>query len=81
MVTVVRNAYAHAQNRLRMLTVPKSEAEILNALKLPYCVQGNGRFATDSQGRIQTSDRDPRTGTLHQTWVTAGETTCNVNRV
>ena len=38
----IRNSYAHAQNRLRMPTVPKSEAEILNSLKLPKDVQDNG---------------------------------------
>ena len=59
LVTVVRNSYAHAQNCLRMLTVSKSEAEILNCLKHPLDVQGNGRFTTDSQGRIRTSDGDP----------------------
>ena len=34
-VTVVTNSYAHAQNRLCLPTVPISEAEILNILKLP----------------------------------------------
>ena len=36
LVTIVGNSYAHARNRNRlyMLTVPKSEAEILNNLKL-----------------------------------------------
>ena len=34
-VTIVRYSYAHVRNRLRMLMVPKSEAEILNFLKLP----------------------------------------------
>ena len=34
-ITIVRNPYAYAQNCLRMLTVPKSEAEILRILKLP----------------------------------------------
>ena len=47
------------KNCLRMLTVPKSEAEILNCLKHPLDVQDNGRFTTDSQGRIRTSDGDP----------------------
>ena len=27
------------------------------------------------------SDGDPRTGTFHQTWVTAGDTACSVNGV
>ena len=34
-VTMARNSYAHAWNHLRMLTVPNSEAEILNILKHP----------------------------------------------
>ena len=55
-VTVARNSYMHAQNRPCMPTVHKSEVEILNVLKLPQDVQGNGRFATVSQGRLQTSD-------------------------
>ena len=42
-------------------------------------VQGNGPFATDSQGCIQMSDGDPRTRTFHQTRLTAGDTACNVN--
>ena len=59
LVTVVRNSYAHAWNRLCMLTVPKSVAEILNCLckvmdgsprtrKAAYgcqrAIQGQGRF-------------------------------------
>ena len=42
---------------------------------------GNGRFATDSQGRIWMSDFDPRIGTFHQAWVTAGDTTSSVKGV
>ena len=34
-VTVTRNSSVHARNCLYMLTVPNSEAEILNILKLP----------------------------------------------
>ena len=33
-----------------------SEAEILNIVKLPWDSQGNGHFATVSQGAIQTLD-------------------------
>ena len=62
-----------------MLTVRISEAEISNILKLRYDLQGNGRFTTDSQGHIQTSDGDPRT--FHQTGITAGDTTWSVNGV
>ena len=76
-----RKSYAHARNRLRMLTVPKSEAEILNSLKLPEDLQGNGQFATDSQGCLQTSDEDPRTGTFPQMRSTMGDTTCSVKGV
>ena len=64
-----------------MLTVPKSEVEIVNSLKLSYCMQGNGQFATDSQGRLWTSDGGPRTGMFHQTWPTVANTTCNVKGV
>ena len=42
---------------------------------------GNGQIATDSQGRIRSSDGNPRTGMLHQTQVTMGDTACNVNGV
>ena len=38
-------------------------------------------FSTDSKSHIRTSDGDPRTGTLHQIWVTAVDTTCSVNEV
>ena len=79
--TIVRNSYTHAQNHLYMLTVQDSEAEILNFLNLPWGAQGKGWFATDSQGCIQRSDSDSRTGTFHQTQVTAGDTACNVNGV
>ena len=44
-------------------------------------MQGNGWFATDSQGRIRTSDGDPRTGMFHQMRVTTDDTACNVNGV
>ena len=30
---------------------------------------------------VRTSDGDPRTGTFPQTWVTMGDTTCNVKGV
>ena len=78
-VNLVWNSYV--RNYLSMLMVPKSEVEIWNFWKQPWDSWGNGRFATDSQGRIQTSDGDPRTGIFHQTLVTAGDTTCNVNGV
>ena len=52
----------HAQFHLCMPTVPKSEAEILNILKLLLDVQGNGRLATDSQVCKWTSDGDPEQG-------------------
>ena len=71
-VTIVRNLYVHALNYLRMLTVPKSEVENSNILKLWKDSQGNGQFATDLQGHIQMLDSDPRTGKFHQTRVTAG---------
>ena len=32
-----------------------------------------------SQGRKQTSGGDPRIGTFHQMWVTAGDIACSVN--
>ena len=77
-ITVVRNLYAHTQNRLRMFIVPKSEAEILNSLKLLQDLQGNGQFTTDSQGHLQMSDSDSRTGTFPQMWPTEGDTACSV---
>ena len=43
--------------------------------------QGNGWFATDSQGHIGTLDGNTKTGTFHQTWVTAGDTACSVKEV
>ena len=43
--------------------------------------QGNGRFATDLQGFVRTSDGDPRTGTFHRMRFTAGDTTCSVKGV
>ena len=64
-----------------MLTVLKSEAEIINFWKQPRYLQGNGHFATDSQGQIQTSEGDPRRGTFHQMQVTMGNTTYSVNGV
>ena len=42
---------------------------------------GNGQFATNMQGQIRTSDGDRRTGTFHQTRVTAGDTACSVKGV
>ena len=64
-----------------MPTQSKSGEEILYILKLLRDQQGNGQFATDSQGCIQKSDGDPRTGTFHQTHVTADDIACNVNEV
>ena len=55
---------------LHTLTVPKSKES-----------HGSVQFATDSQGRTQTSDIDPWTGTFPQTWPTVGDTACTVNRV
>ena len=43
--------------------------------------KGNGRFATDPQVRKQMSDSDTRTGTFHQTPITAGDTACSVKGV
>ena len=54
-------------------TVPKSEADILNSLKLPHYLQGNGR--------ILMPDGDPRTGMFPQLQPTAGHTTCTVKGV
>ena len=64
-----------------MLTVPKSEAETLNILKLWPDSQGNGRFATDSQGHIRMSDGDLRAETFPQTWANTGDTACRVKGV
>ena len=64
-----------------MPTVPNSEAEILNSLKVPWNVQGNRWFATDLQGRKRTSGVDPRTGMFHQMRPTTGDTACSVNGV
>ena len=50
----------------------KSEAEILNILKLPW-----DTWATD----LLVCKRTPRTGTFHQTWVTEGDTACCVKGV
>ena len=68
-ITVVRNSYVHVQNRLHLLTVPKSKAKNSNVLKLWKDSQGTGQFANDLQGRIRAFDSDPRTGTFHQTRV------------
>ena len=38
-----------------------------NSLKLPQDLQGNGRFATDSEGHLRTSNGNPRTGMFPQT--------------
>ena len=64
-----------------MLKLSKSEAEILNSLKLPKDDQGSLQFATDSQGHTRTSDGNPMTGTFPQTWPTTGDTACSVNGV
>ena len=48
-VTIARNSYAYAHFHLHMPTVPKSEADILNVLKL---CQGNQCFANVSHGHI-----------------------------
>ena len=61
--------------------VLKSEVEILNISKLPQDTQGNGRFATDSQGCKQTSDGDPRTGMFHHTRPIGEDTACSVKGV
>ena len=79
-VTIVRNVYVHARNRLRMFTVLKIEGQILNSLKLWQDSQGNGRFPTDAQGCILTTDGDPRTETFPLTWVTL-VTACTVIEV
>ena len=76
-VTVVRNLYVYAWNCLHILTVPKSEVGNSNILKLRKDSQGNGRFTTDPQGRIQTSDGDSMRGMIPQTQVTLGDTTCS----
>ena len=44
-------------------------------------MQGNGQFATDSQGHLRMSDGDPRTGTFPQMLVTTVDTACSVNGV
>ena len=44
------------KNRLRMLTLLKSEVKISNIAKLWWNSPGNGRFTTDLQGCIQTYD-------------------------
>ena len=44
-------------------------------------LKGNGRFTTESQGHIQISDDDQRTGTFLQMRVTMGDTACNVDGV
>ena len=61
--------------------VPKSEAKILNSLKLLWDSQGNGRFTTDSQVCKWMSNGNPRTGMLHQTLPMAGDTACSVKGV
>ena len=52
----------------------------LSESEIHMCKQGNGRFATDLQGRLQTSDGDPRIGTFPQTQVIVGDTTCRCAR-
>ena len=64
-----------------LLMLSNSEAEILNGLKLTLDSQGNGQVTTDSQGHIQMSDSDVRTGTCHQTQVIVGDTACSVKGV
>ena len=64
-----------------MFTVPNSETEILNILKLLYNVHGNGRFATDSHVCKRMPGGGPRTGTFHQTRPAAGDTTCSMKGV
>ena len=64
-----------------MLTVPKSEVEILNSLKILWDSQCNGRLTTDSQGCLRTSDGDPRTGTFPQMQPSAGDSVCNAKGV
>ena len=44
-------------------------------------MQGNVRFATDSQVCKRTSDGDLRAEMFHQMWVTAADTTCGVKGV
>ena len=80
-VTIARNLSVHAHFLLSMLMVPKSEAEILNILKLPSDAQGNGQSATDSQVCKQASDSDPRTRTFQQTRPTMGDTTSSVKGI
>ena len=43
-------------------------------------MQGNGRFATDSQS-LKTDGSDPRTVTFHQMRLTGGGTACSVKGV
>ena len=43
--------------------------------------QGNGQFSAESQGCIQASNGDPRTGAFHKLWVIADDTICSVNGV
>ena len=60
------------QNCLHMLTVSKSEAEILKHIK-----HRTRKVMDDSHtGCTQTSDSDPRTGTFPQTWPITGDTAC-----
>ena len=44
-------------------------------------MQGNGQFAIDLKGCLQTSDEDPRTGTFPQMRPTMGDTACSVKGV
>ena len=79
LVTVVKNsctkssAHAHGAE-IRGVNVKLLETSM-------ELMQGYGRFSTDLQGRIWTSDDDSRTGTFHQTRVTAVDTACSVNGV
>ena len=71
----------HVRNRLRMPTVPKSESEILNSLKLLQDLQGNRQFATDLKGHLRMSDSDPRKGTFPKKRPTTGDTASRVKGV
>ena len=49
--------------------------------KQVWDTQGDGEFATDSQGPLRTSDGDPRTRTFPQTRPTVGDTACSVKGI
>ena len=48
--------------------------EIWKLLETRQNLQGNGKFATDEQVHLWTSDGDPISGLFHQTCVTTGDT-------